>query len=68
MIRPDYICCVLTGLATGPEHNKTWCGQDWPGAPFVFLDANHAALTRRGEGRLLVCPECAEAISKTLKS
>lgn len=65
-MRPDYIVCVLTGYASGPEAKRTWCDKVDMG--YTFLDASHAALARRNQERLLVCPECAKAISKVLKS
>jgi hypothetical protein len=67
-VRPDYIVCVLTGMEAGPDVNKTWCGDTSINANFTFINASHAALARRNQDRLLVCPKCAKAISTTLKS
>ncbi len=72
--RPDFVCCVLTGLYDIPEgapggprrEMKTWCGRDEYGFAFTFTGPTHAALNAKDEGRLLTCRACAEAISAVL--
>lgn len=71
MARPDYVHCVLTGRYVKPKPNpmpetKTWCGRDAV-MEFAFVDASHAALNARNEGRLLICPECSKEIRETLE-
>jgi hypothetical protein len=57
--RPEYVRCILA------ERITAWCGRNVC-AEWYFSDINHAALHRKAEGRLLVCPECAEVVSKLL--
>ena len=68
--RPDYVRCVLLGTEeNGKPVSLTWCDRNHGRRPpfeFAFVDASHAALNALGGGRLLVCPECAAAIAKTI--
>lgn len=60
--RPEWVHCVGTGHV---NETRPWCGSDnIPG----FVDATHAALNGRGEGRLVACPQCVEAIIKALRN
>jgi len=71
--RPDYVACVRTGRWTAPEDvggqptRQSWCGRMTDLAEFVFLDATHALLNARNEGRLLICPECSKAMAEVLE-
>lgn len=68
--RPEYVHCVRTGMHDDSTPDKqthdTWCGRRHHVWQWSFLDASHAALTARSKGYMLICPECAEAIAKTL--
>lgn len=73
--RPEYVYCVMTGY--GPLHadaNKTWCDvsdkhlTEAAFRGFKFGDPTHAILNARNQGRLLMCPECAAAMIKTIQS
>jgi hypothetical protein len=46
---------------------ETWCGRTAPSTEWCFIDASHAALNAKHEGRLVLCPECAAAIIGVLK-
>lgn len=61
--RPNYIKCVATGIV---GENVSWCGRRLYAFEWHFMDASHAALNGRAEGRLLTCPECAKAIGTAL--
>jgi len=60
-MREDYIKCVNLVNTIG----GSWCGGNQAGR---FVDVDHAALNGRNEGRLVVCPECREAIIKALNN
>jgi hypothetical protein len=60
--RPEYVSCVLLGRAD--QKHRTWCGRQELG--FAFVDAGHAALHVHQRGRLLVCQECADALTKVI--
>ncbi len=61
---PDHVKCVIhTDL---PRKGTTWCGRKHYNMEWLFTDVDHAALTREQESRLLVCPECRNAIVKAL--
>lgn len=53
-------------VADTDEENKgrAWCGAWIVG--FHFVDADHAALNGRNEGRTVPCPACRDAIIKAL--
>ena len=60
--RPDYFHCVGLGYKDGrPE--QSWCGGKYP--PF-FMDATHASLNGKTQGRLVACPKCVKEIHKAL--
>lgn len=61
--RPDYVKCVATGYQ---GESVSWCGRRLYKYEWHFMDASHAALNGRAEGRLLTCPECAKAIAAAL--
>lgn len=67
--RPDYVKCVLLGTfdgdATKPVQ-QTWCGRRPYAFEFTFVDPSHALLNARRHDRLLVCPECSDALARTL--
>lgn len=58
-MREEYIKCVRLSS----QYKATWCGS---GDVSGFIDVDHAALNGKDEGRLVVCPECREAIVKAL--
>jgi hypothetical protein len=60
MARPDYVKCVMRDL-------QTWCGRAAMPGEWCFCTPTHAALNGLQEGRLVCCPECADAIYKALK-
>jgi hypothetical protein len=43
-----------------------WCGAPLAGGEFVFRNIDHAAMNGRGNGRLVPCPECRNAVIKAL--
>ncbi len=64
--RPEYVHCVGFGLDDNTR--ETWCGHDHGfGEPF-FIEPTHAALHGRNKGRLMVCPECRDAIIAALRN
>lgn len=60
---PEYVKCVMTGMANSSE---SWCGRrvsmEW-----AFVDATHALLNARQGQRLLICPKCSKAMAEALK-
>lgn len=62
MTRPDYVKCIRQ-TREGRKH-MSWCGQNI--ASFAFVNIDHAAHNAENQGRLLICPSCAEAISTLL--
>lgn len=64
-MRPDYVACVLLGMADKPR--ETWCGRRLS-MEFHFVDATHALLNAAQGGRLLICDGCAAAIKKALEA
>ena len=59
--RPDYITCIRRGSG------RSWCWQD-VSMTFHFVSIDHAAFSQLAEDRLLVCPECRDAVMKALNS
>jgi hypothetical protein len=62
--RPDYIACVRDTHVD--RQGLAWCGRHAPG--WAFQDADHAALNGRGQGRMVVCPECRKALVAALEN
>jgi hypothetical protein len=60
--RPDWIACVKDTHAD--RSGVAWCGR--PLVAFAFADADHAAQNGRGGGRLVTCPDCANALVTAL--
>ena len=64
MSRPDYIGCVARTHVL--EHKQeSWCGRD-VSHEWHFADAGHAAENGLHGGRLVVCPECYDALTMAL--
>lgn len=61
--RPEYIVCCLTGMA---NDKNTWCGKHQAEVSWCFVDAGHAALNGKQEGRLLLCSQCRDKIAEAL--
>ncbi|AUR98437.1 hypothetical protein NVP1251O_05 [Vibrio phage 1.251.O._10N.261.55.E5] len=62
--RPEWVHCVGLGYQDGRK-DESWCeGSDKP----FFVDAGHAALNGKHQGRLVACPECVKAINEALCS
>lgn len=62
--RPEWVHCVGLGYQDGRK-NESWCGgSDRP----YFVDAGHAALNGKHQGRLVACPECVKAINEALRN
>jgi hypothetical protein len=52
---------------THADHEgKTWCGRP-VGLEWAFENIDHAAYERMRDGRLLICDECLDAITTTLR-
>ena len=65
MSRPDYIACVAR---THVDHKReSWCGRD-VSQEWHFVDAAHAAESGLQGGRMVVCPECYEALTMALSN
>ena len=62
--RPDYIKCIADTHAD--NKGKTWCGRTLV-MEFAFVDIDHAAMNGRNKGRLVVCPECRDAVIAALQ-
>lgn len=62
--RPDWIKCVAD--IASPQQEKTWCGRRAEG--WYFVSADHAALAGRNGSRLVVCPQCREALVAALSA
>lgn len=62
--REEFVCCVGLGYQDG-RRNVSWCGGS---ARPYFVDATHASLNGKHEGRLVACPECVKAITVALKN
>ena len=65
MSRPDYVHCILREYGEHPV--MSWCGRN-VSAEFHFMDIDHAVFNAEQEGRLLICPECAEIVKEFLCS
>jgi len=61
----EHVKCVLVGQADHPR--RLWCGKEKGSFDWVFQDATHALLNAESGGRLLMCPDCAKAISAALE-
>lgn len=59
---PEWVRHVGLGYQDG-RRNKAWCGSTE--RPF-FVDATHASLNGKHQGRLVACPECVKAIHQAL--
>ena len=64
--RAEYIKCAFINHANNnvKQKYKTWCGKS--GNDAFFMDVIHALLNFKRGGRLLLCPECAEAIKRAI--
>ena len=64
--RPEWVHwwvhCVGLGYQDGRK-NESWCGGS--DNPF-FVDAGHAVLNGKHQGRLVACPECVKAINEAI--
>ncbi len=60
--RPDNVHCVKLDVA---ESEESWCGK-WIATKFHFMSVDHALSEAANNGRLLICPECADKIGGTL--
>ena len=67
--RPEWVKCALTGMYDGKDPpkplNVTFCGDKNVGE-FAFVDAAHALREGHRQGRLQLCPKCADAIQRDL--
>lgn len=64
--RPEWVRCIRQ---THEERKTTsWCGRPLPQTEWTFVNIDHAANARHNKDRLLVCPKCAAAVTKLLKS
>lgn len=61
---PEYVKCCLVGYA---GDSSTWCGRLVNATEWCFVDASHAILNSKNNGRLLLCPTCSLEIEKELK-
>ena len=59
--RPDYITCIRR------DPCRAWCGRN-VSMLFHFATIEHAARAQLNGDRLLVCPECRDAVVKALNS
>ena len=59
--RPDYITCIRR------DPCRAWCGRN-VSMRFHFATIEHAARAQLNGDRLLVCPECRDAVVKALNS
>lgn len=59
----DDVCHIQRPYPPG----RAWCGAYTVGL-FTFLNFDHAVGEVLREGRLLVCPDCVEAVSRLLRS
>ena len=58
----DHIKCITKWKSA------SWCGKRISSHDFHFTDVDHAAKYRDKDGRLLVCKDCAAAVTKALNS
>ena len=59
--RPEYTTCILHGRW------RAWCWRD-VSSLFHFETIEHAAQSQLNGDRLIVCPECRDAVMKALNS
>lgn len=67
--RPEYVTCVRHDVGPHfplPIQRTTWCGRPESEAGFCYQNVDAALYDCMRGGRLLLCPECGEAIRATL--
>lgn len=65
MSRPEYIKCISD--THEDNKGKSWCGRRLF-AEFAFVDADHAAMNGRNNGRLVACAECTRLIMAAMQN
>jgi hypothetical protein len=67
MSRPEYVKCATKGPIDGKIATRAWCGRTLETYEWCFVDITHALNSAAFGSRLLLCPECAEAICAATK-
>ncbi len=62
--RPEYVRCVRRNSL------ETWCDRQAPEGSheFFFVDPTHAINNAYVGGRLLICPECANEMTRAISA
>jgi len=66
MGRPDYVKCIQDNRKQEDGLTHSLCGRQLV-MEWAFMDISHAFNTSLSEGRLMICPECSEAVRLAIR-
>jgi len=63
-MRPEHVKCIRSPFTS---RSRTICGRAFESLEFVFMDIDHAYMTKVSGSRQQTCPECADQVIRMLQ-